>query len=158
VPQVSEDVMQRFVLHGWPGNVRELKNVIDRAVVLAEDLITNEHLPPLGAGPRTGRGSWPPEASPDDSELDDLAESRVRTLPRTDRDSVADALRRCGGNQTRAAKLLGVSRRTLITRLEHYGLPRPRKGKGNQRDLDADLDCHADSDLDSDANSDSNLA
>jgi two-component system, NtrC family, response regulator AtoC len=39
------------------------------------------------------------------------------------------ALRECGGNQTRAARLLGMSRRTLINRLNEYGLPRPRKGR-----------------------------
>jgi DNA-binding protein Fis len=38
-----------------------------------------------------------------------------------------DALEQCGGNQTRAAEMLGISRRTLVTRLGEYGLPRPRK-------------------------------
>jgi DNA-binding NtrC family response regulator len=40
---------------------------------------------------------------------------------------IAEALRRCGGNQTRAARLLGISRRTLVNRLNEYNLPRPRK-------------------------------
>jgi len=44
-----------------------------------------------------------------------------------ERDLVRDALDRAGGNQTRAAKLLGISRRTLIARIEEFGLPRPRK-------------------------------
>jgi DNA-binding NtrC family response regulator len=45
----------------------------------------------------------------------------------TERDRVLEALRQADGNQTRAASLLGVSRRTLINRLESFGLPRPRK-------------------------------
>ena len=45
-----------------------------------------------------------------------------------DRRRVLDALATCGGNQTRAAEMLGMSRRTLVARLDAYGLPRPRKG------------------------------
>ncbi len=45
----------------------------------------------------------------------------------SERERILEALERCGGNQTRAARLLGVSRRTLINRLEEYDLPRPRK-------------------------------
>ncbi|HEX6763923.1 MAG TPA: helix-turn-helix domain-containing protein, partial [Polyangiaceae bacterium] len=44
-----------------------------------------------------------------------------------ERERVISALEACGGNQTRAAKLLGVSRRTLVNRIEEFNLPRPRK-------------------------------
>jgi two-component system, NtrC family, response regulator AtoC len=46
----------------------------------------------------------------------------------SERDRILDALERCAGNQTKAARLLGISRRTLVARLEQYELPRPRKG------------------------------
>ena len=46
-----------------------------------------------------------------------------------ERQRILDALDRCAGNQTRAAKLLGLPRRTLIARIDAYGIPRPRKGK-----------------------------
>jgi DNA-binding NtrC family response regulator len=97
--------------HGWPGNIRELRNVIDRAVLLAADgTITPEHVifdePVEGGEPKaTGTGSS------DDPE-------RARIL---------DALQKCGGSQTRAAQLLGISRRTLTNRLNALDLPRPRK-------------------------------
>jgi two-component system, NtrC family, response regulator AtoC len=44
-----------------------------------------------------------------------------------ERKRILDALERCGGNQTRAARMLGISRNTLLTRLDSYGSPRPRK-------------------------------
>jgi DNA-binding NtrC family response regulator len=51
----------------------------------------------------------------------------LNQLERVERERIIDALARCGGNQTQAAELLGISRRTLVTRLETYDLPRPRK-------------------------------
>jgi two-component system response regulator AtoC len=48
-------------------------------------------------------------------------------LERVERERIVDALSRCAGNQTQAAELLGISRRTLLTRLQTYDLPRPRK-------------------------------
>ena len=47
-----------------------------------------------------------------------------------ERRRILEALERCAWNQTEAATLLGVSRRTLVTRLDTYAIPRPRKGKG----------------------------
>ncbi len=54
---------------------------------------------------------------------------RLRTeLATFERQRIIDALAQCAGNQTRAAKLLGISRRTLVSRLDEYELPRPRGG------------------------------
>lgn len=55
-----------------------------------------------------------------------LEEMRA-TMDALERQRIVDALEKCGGNQTRAAELLGISRRTLVARLGEYGLPRPRK-------------------------------
>ena len=108
--------------YSWPGNVRELRNAIERAVLLSPDgVIRPEHLPAERLGARVvqptaaarGAGAEPrPSNEPGDSK---------------DRQAVLDALAACGGNQSRAAKRLGISRRTLVTRLESLGLPRPRK-------------------------------
>ncbi|CAN5892019.1 hypothetical protein BH11MYX2_BH11MYX2_33890 [soil metagenome] len=106
--------------YGWPGNIRELRNVIERAVVLSEDApITPEHLPVekmRGTFVRTASGTKDP-VSP--RVLSD-AQERARVM---------EALEQAGGNQSQAASLLGVSRRTLINRLDQYALPRPRKGR-----------------------------
>jgi DNA-binding NtrC family response regulator len=56
-------------------------------------------------------------------------EEQIReAMEAIERKRIIDALDRCAGNQTKAAELLGISRRTLVTRLNAYNLPRPRKG------------------------------
>ena len=95
---------------------------MERAVVLSEGgPITVDDLPVdtyVGPGPRSATVEMPVSVSsptgpdpPDDSE-------RARILA---------ALEQCAGNQTRAAEQLGISRRTLVSRLSEYNLPRPRK-------------------------------
>ncbi len=110
---VSPEAMQLLRAHDWPGNVRELRNVIERAVVLcAGESITAEHLP---TALQTGRVPTLDRSSFDDA---------VRSL---ERGRIVEALNQCSGNQTQAAKLLGISRRTLVTRLGELDVPRPRK-------------------------------
>ncbi len=105
----------------FPGNVRELRNVIERAVALfggaqGMDGVADQELEAqLFAAPREllARPAAPSAAAPT-GELDE-------------RERILDALQRCAGNQTLAAKMLGISRGTLLTRLDTYGIPRPRK-------------------------------
>ncbi|MBA2543933.1 MAG: sigma 54-interacting transcriptional regulator [Deltaproteobacteria bacterium] len=120
--------------YSWPGNIRELRNVIERAVLLCgESSIALEHLPAekmRGTFVRaptnnTGTDAGTPEedrAAPDRAPPD-LGDERARIL---------GALEKAGGNQSKAAALLGMSRRTLINRLEEYKLPRPRKGRSTR--------------------------
>ena len=126
-PAVSEAAMQRLVAAPYPGNIRELRNVIERAVVLsAGRTIDVQHLdglpppPAMEAPPLSSRRA--PESVPPPS-LGGL-KGEVEAL---ERQRIVDALQRSGGNQTEAAKLLGISRRMMLGRLEAYGLPRPRK-------------------------------
>ncbi|MEX1367038.1 MAG: sigma 54-interacting transcriptional regulator [Nannocystaceae bacterium] len=135
-PLLSSEAQGWMGRYQWPGNIRELKNAVNRAVILASDgIIQPEHLQPESYQPRTGLGSgrvpMPPpspsleatnpdeDGAPLDLSEDDLAE----------RQRIIDALASCGGNQTRAAKMLGIARRTLTSRLDKLSIPRPRKGR-----------------------------
>jgi two-component system, NtrC family, response regulator AtoC len=132
-PALSSDVREALLRYAWPGNIRELRNAIDRAVVLcAGDTLLPSHLPPRI---RTGSAAVP---HPKSAELDvtippvarepESAEQIREAMDALERKRIIDALERCAGNQTKAAELLGISRRTLVTRLSAYNLPRPRKG------------------------------
>jgi transcriptional regulator with PAS, ATPase and Fis domain len=132
-PELTSEALARLRAHPWPGNIRELRNVMDRAVLLASDRIDAEHLmvevarPPAvaveAAAPATP--ATPPAAAPE-RPAGDLAEVKRRTLA-LEREHILAALARAAGNQKVAAQLLGISRRTLITKLERHAIDRPRK-------------------------------
>jgi len=106
---LSDAVIAHLRAHRWPGNVRELRNVLERGVVLAAGKpLAPEHL----------RIHAPATVPPPGlrAELADVERTRI-----------VEALERTGGNQSAAAKLLGMPRRTLTKRISEYGLPRPRK-------------------------------
>jgi two-component system response regulator AtoC len=106
--------------YDWPGNVRELKNVIHRALVMTD-------------GPRIDvddlelarRDSRPGAALP--AMLDEAPDQLRARAEDGEKKRILDALEQCAGNQTRAAELLGITRRVLVRRLEKFNLPRPRR-------------------------------
>jgi two-component system response regulator AtoC len=71
----------------------------------------------------------PPPANGEPFEAQTLGERLRSHVGEVERQHILDALTRCGGNQTRAARELGISRRTLISRLERYSIPRPLKDR-----------------------------
>jgi transcriptional regulator with PAS, ATPase and Fis domain len=127
-PACSPEAHRALETHAWPGNLRELRNVIERAALLCGDRIEPEHLPETVLG----RSAAPAPTGDDDASLE--WDEPVPTLrmhrEAHERDVVLDALDKSHGNQTRAAKLLGIARSTLVKRIEKYGLPRPRKDDG----------------------------
>jgi two-component system, NtrC family, response regulator AtoC len=114
-PALAPEALSWLEAHPFPGNVRELKNMMERAVLLTtSDTITLKELPT-----RSTRAASEPPPPPSRALKDAVAE--------VEKQRVLDALAEAGGNQKRAAELLGVSRGTLLSRLDAFGIPRPRK-------------------------------
>jgi DNA-binding NtrC family response regulator len=127
---LSEDARTWLLQHDWPGNIRELRNACERAVLLATGSVIERHHLVIEEAPRApGRyrsATVPPPTSPAIQSADMPSQVRA-TIAELERQRILEALDRCAGNQTRAAELLGISRRTLINRLDEYGIARPRK-------------------------------
>ncbi|NMC70012.1 MAG: sigma-54-dependent Fis family transcriptional regulator [Myxococcales bacterium] len=104
-PRLSPRVLDRLRRHDWPGNVRELEHVVERLVALA-------------AGPEIDDDPFAGDAAADPTVGPGLRE-RVAAF---ERGLVAEAMARCQGNQSEAARQLGISRVTLIDKLKRHGL------------------------------------
>jgi DNA-binding NtrC family response regulator len=123
---VSPEALAILETYHWPGNVRELENVIERAIVLGNGgQITPESLPP--------NLIHPAEAPEIPLDVPDDGLNLEGMLDRLERQYIQQALQRTGGNQTRAASLLGLSFRQLRYKVRKHGLqtdhlPQPRDG------------------------------
>jgi len=131
---LSEEAKQWLTTHDWPGNIRELRNACERAVLLATGaMIERHHLTiedPMKRIPGQRFRSSPTIPPPPGIMALSAADmpSQVRaTVAELEKQRILEALDKCAGNQTRAAEMLGISRRTLINRLDEYGIARPRK-------------------------------
>jgi DNA-binding NtrC family response regulator len=107
-PSISAEAQQVLRAHAWPGNVRELRNAIERAVLLARDVIRPEHLKL-------------------ETPVEQTAGVALSPAEAAERDAIVAALEANAGNQTAAAKALGIARSTLVTKLSVFRLARPRK-------------------------------
>jgi two-component system response regulator PilR (NtrC family) len=121
---ISPAAMERFLHYDYPGNVRELENLVERAVALETgDMLSADHLPVPST--RTRAASLEPDAA----ELAD--EGRVdldQAVADLERRLIGAALRKTGGVRKEAAKLLGISFRSLRYRLEKLGIEVARGG------------------------------
>jgi transcriptional regulator with GAF, ATPase, and Fis domain len=112
---IARDAKDQLLAYRWPGNVRELRNAIERAVILADGgYIRSEHLPVT-----MPRQPGAPEVAAASS--DTLPPGGVN-LEAIERSLVLKALAQARYNKTRAAKLLGLTRAQLYSRIEKYGL------------------------------------
>ncbi len=115
--EFSPQAMRALEAHSWPGNVRELRNAVERASLLATgERIELDDLPPeIAGGTRASElGGLPP-----------LPAEGV-DFHRLERTWVEEALERCAGNRSRAARLLGMNRDQIRYRIEKFGLREPR--------------------------------
>jgi transcriptional regulator with PAS, ATPase and Fis domain len=111
---IEPEAMEALRQYDWPGNLRELRNVIERAVILAgEEPISLEeiHIPE-----RRYRDATPAAFGAG------LGASGDRTLSDQEEQMIRLALEKSGGNKSKAARLLGITRRALYGRLEKYGI------------------------------------
>jgi len=120
VPVLGDAARRALRGHAWSGNFRELRNVVERAALLCQDGCIEPR--DLMLGERAVTVALPAGAA-----VVAPAAAAGSGVDATRRDGLLAALKACAGNQTRAARTLGVSRRTLINWLEKYGLARPRK-------------------------------
>jgi two-component system nitrogen regulation response regulator GlnG len=129
---VAPEALDRLVGHDWPGNVRELENVVQRAIVMATNgVILPEHLP---IGPVSAAASVAVDAT-----LEDIIERKLLECVRglrshasanlydlviglVEKPLLRAVLRETGGNQVRAAQILGINRNTLRKKLTEHGI------------------------------------
>jgi transcriptional regulator with PAS, ATPase and Fis domain len=151
VLELTPSAITALHAHDWPGNVRELKNLIERAVLVAgTSPVTADHVTPDSVlredpsspddfddstqrfqDPRIANGFGGERKRVESQTVKMSEEGSASSKPPAsdaeERMRLIRTLELCGGNQTRAAGLLGISRRTLINRLERWKLPRPQK-------------------------------
>jgi DNA-binding NtrC family response regulator len=122
-PELDPAAQPLLERYGWPGNVRELRNVMERALILSAGApIGPLHLPREIAAPAAERAS---------------AEPGLVSLAEIERRHIRRVLEACDGNKTQAAKLLGITRLTLRTKIAEYGwrefIERPEAAPAGRR-------------------------
>lgn len=106
---IDRKALQHLIEYDWPGNIRELQNVIERAAILADSVITLQDLPSLRIGPSDKRYDF--EIPEQNFQLDEFEKYLIQ-----------QALEKSRGNKTRAAELLGITRRRLYSMMERFNL------------------------------------
>jgi len=111
IESIPDEIITAFLAYSWPGNTRELENIMERLVLLSEDNI----LDPVNLPHEIGVGR-PREASEGFKDrVEDAASAAEKHL-------IREALEEAGGNRTRAAEMLEISRRTLYKKMKDYNL------------------------------------
>jgi DNA-binding NtrC family response regulator len=114
---IGEDALTLLKLHRWPGNVREMENLFERLVVLSRTgTITAADLPPRLRGAAAAT-----EVTAAAAQLAQGTIDLPATMAAIEGSLIEQALRQSGGNKTRAAELLGLSRTTLLDKLRRHG-------------------------------------
>jgi two-component system NtrC family response regulator/two-component system nitrogen regulation response regulator GlnG len=124
IMSISEEAMEKLVAHDWPGNVRELENVIKRAVVMSrESILRADDIIIEPSSLKTALSDEELETLLDEifSRAVNL-EDKESVMGWLEREMIIRALRRTKGNQSKAAKLLGMNRNTLRSKMKSYGI------------------------------------
>ena len=119
-PALSEEALEKLKRYSFPGNVRELENILERALIYCGDSLIR-----AGDIDLHEESAAVPKKTPlriDSPEAVDADAKPAATMDEIEKQAIADALCRCNGNRTHAAKLLGVSRKTILNKIKQYGL------------------------------------
>ena len=129
VKGISDVGLGSLMDYDWPGNVRELRNVVKKAVLLADDTIGPEHLDL----PHTHPATIPVAADFEQEEIGRLSLKEIvrRHTFAVERAVIDEVLRKAGGNKAEVARILQVNYKTLHVKVRKYGML--RKGNGNGR-------------------------
>lgn len=114
---ISSEAMRILVDYPWPGNIRELKNCLARAVILSKKSFISPEDLPLKMGKQVSSGD-----APFDVDIQDDLSSQGPTLRDMETDLILNTLKRCHGNKTLAAKILGISRKGLYEKMMRLGI------------------------------------
>jgi len=122
VRSFSESCLEAMFDYSWPGNVRQLRSAIRRAVLLADDLVTERHLeikrvsvPGLAFTPKVQGTPWR------DLPLKEIVRRSILTV---EKEVLAQALKYTGGNKAKAARLLQIDYKTMHTKVRRFGINR----------------------------------
>jgi DNA-binding NtrC family response regulator len=122
---ISNDALVHLQAYPWPGNIRELENLMERILLFADGpTIMEKDLPePIRQGaaqaPASGSSASAAEGAPAETGLKDIVRMKAAEL---EKDLIAKALEETGGNVTRTARLLQISRKSLQTKMKEFGL------------------------------------
>jgi DNA-binding NtrC family response regulator len=124
--KLSAEAKRLIMEYSWPGNVRQLESAIERALLLAEgDEVTAEDLPVEIRSATQSESAGGFKLPPEGISFEELEKSMI-----------IQAMEQTSWNITRAAKLLGLSFRTMQYRLDKFGIKRPNRGKGSEEEFE----------------------
>jgi DNA-binding NtrC family response regulator len=117
VTEFSRSAIEALITYNWPGNVRQLRSAIRRAVLLADDIITGDHLDLIDAGglPRRAKSNTGWNGLP-------MREIMRRNAIAVEREILTEVLRKTGGNKAKAARLLQIDYKTIHSKVKQYGI------------------------------------
>lgn len=129
-PSLTNAAIEKLRRHEFPGNVRELKAILERALVLMKDEDASLDAVNIDLGAEAAENTKAVEADPVEAlGVDDPPPPGLTSVQKEERRRIQRVLLECAGNQSEAARVLGIARRTLIHRLDTYQLRRPRKSR-----------------------------
>ena len=114
---ITPDAMKLLKSYHWPGNVRELENAIERALVFADGPLSPEYF-------NLEAESWAVERGEGPKTLPEISAAAQRTA---EIEAITEVLERTGGNKSKAARILGVSYKTLLNKIREYELAKPKE-------------------------------